>query len=62
MAWCSYAKALQARHINVSLTKAVAAQFDLGHRGLDSLVRASPHYFNTDEEIAELVAVVATMG
>ena len=54
--------ALQARHINVSLTKAVAAQFDLGHRGLDSLVRASPHYFNTDEEIAQLVAVVATLG
>jgi cysteine desulfurase / selenocysteine lyase len=53
--------ALRARKINVSLTKAVGAQFDLGHRGLDSLVRASPHYFNTDEEIGALVEVVATL-
>ena len=53
--------ALAARNVNVSVTKAVAAQFDLGARGLDSLVRASPHYYNTEAEVHQLVEVVASL-
>lgn len=37
--------------INVSVSQASSAQIDLPHRGLSSVVRASLHAFNTEEEI-----------
>lgn len=45
--------------VNVSVTQAASARFDFPQRGLDALVRASPHYFNTESELAKLVEVVA---
>lgn len=44
--------------INVSVIDTLSAQIDFTGRGLDQLVRASVHYFNTDEEIARVVDAV----
>lgn len=56
MAW------LRERSVNVSVARASTARLDMDGRGLESLVRASVHYVNTDEELdrfADLVAEVA---
>lgn len=50
---------LRERRINVSYTNRLSAQIDFGARGIDALVRASVHYFNTDEEIERFAATVA---
>ncbi len=49
---------LRAQKINVSVSILPYAQLDLGQRGLASLVRASVHYFNTEDEIERFVAAV----
>jgi len=49
-----------ARHkINVSTSTAGSAQIDFPRRGINSVVRASPHVYNTEEEISQLCEVVA---
>ena len=50
----------QLRHqqINVSVSPATYARLDLGARGLVSVVRASIHYYNTEDEIAQFVAAI----
>jgi cysteine desulfurase/selenocysteine lyase len=50
---------LAAAGINVSVSRARYATLDLGKRGLPAVVRASVHYYNTREEVARLLAVVA---
>ena len=47
--------------INVSTATPFAARLDMEARGLEGLVRASVHYFNTEEEIAMLVETVASL-
>jgi selenocysteine lyase/cysteine desulfurase len=42
---------LHAAGINVSVSSKSSAQLDFGRRGLSQVVRASVHYFNTDQEI-----------
>ena len=54
--------ALAAQHVNVSVTEASAARLDLDPRGIDEVVRASVHYFNTDEELECLVECVAGLA
>ncbi len=44
--------------INVSVSRAASAQIDLPARGLSSLVRASLHAFNTEEEIETMLKVL----
>jgi cysteine desulfurase / selenocysteine lyase len=44
--------------INVSVSVVAAARLDLEARGLPELVRASVHYYNTEEEIARFLAAL----
>jgi len=55
-------KAASAAGVNVSVTEAVAARLDMGGARPESIVRASPHYINTEEECARLVEVVADLA
>lgn len=51
---------LAARRINVTTSSVFSTRYDMTARHLDMLVRASVHYYNTDEEIARFCAAVAT--
>lgn len=42
---------LRAAGINVSISSKTSAQLDFSRRGLSQVVRASVHYFNTEQEI-----------
>ena len=53
--------ALMEESINVSIATPYSARFDMEARSLPNLVRASVHYFNTEDEIDRLVAAVAAL-
>jgi cysteine desulfurase/selenocysteine lyase len=53
--------ALHDAAINVSVVMPSSARFDMEERGLPELVRASVHYFNTEEEVERLTAAVARL-
>jgi selenocysteine lyase/cysteine desulfurase len=44
------------RGVNVSVSLVEYARLDLGHRGLPDLVRASVHYYNTENELDRLIS------
>lgn len=51
---------LSAQGFNVSVSLVEYSRLDLPERGLPDLVRASVHYYNTEEELARLIeALVA---
>lgn len=50
--------AAAAAGINVSVSRSEDAQLDLGARGLTAVVRASPHAYNTVDELERLVELV----
>lgn len=52
---------LSAAGVNTSISLVDYARLDLPARGLPDLVRASIHYYNTEDEIEQLVAVVALL-
>lgn len=49
---------LRAKKINVSVSLVDYARLDMEARGLSSLVRASVHYFNTEEEVEKFCAAI----
>ena len=44
--------------VNVSVTRISSAQLDFGARGLTEVVRASPHYYTSDDELDRLLAAL----
>jgi selenocysteine lyase/cysteine desulfurase len=54
------AAAAGAAGVNVSVSRASQARHDLGTRGLETVVRASPHVYNTVDELERLLEVVAS--
>lgn len=58
----SIAEELRAQGINVSVSAVTSARLDLEPRNLKALVRASIHYFNTHDEIAQFVEAVKGVG
>ncbi|MDJ0959791.1 MAG: aminotransferase class V-fold PLP-dependent enzyme [Acidimicrobiia bacterium] len=53
---------LAAQGINVSVSTAASTRIDMEQRGLDEIVRASVHYFNTEAELDAATAVVAQLA
>ncbi|TXK38936.1 aminotransferase class V-fold PLP-dependent enzyme [Nonomuraea sp. C10] len=51
--------AMDARRINSALSFRHFAQFDFGDKDVDWCLRLSPHYYNTEQEVDEVVAAVA---
>ena len=56
------ANALRARGINVGALGRRSTPLDMEDRGLDLVIRASVHYYNTDEEIDRLVDAVRDLA
>lgn len=54
-------KNLAKRNINVSVSSKSSTLIDMQHRGLEQLVRASVHYYNTEEEIGKLIEALKSM-
>jgi selenocysteine lyase/cysteine desulfurase len=46
------------RKMNVSITSRSSTRIDMESRGLDSMIRASVHYYNSEEEVDGLVGAV----
>lgn len=53
--------ALARQRINVSVSDAAWTRIDMDARALPAVVRASVHYYNTEEEIDTVVTAVATL-
>lgn len=47
--------------INVSVTDADSTRIDAERRGLPELIRISPHYYNTEEELDDVVAALVRL-
>jgi cysteine desulfurase/selenocysteine lyase len=53
---------LRERNITVTVSDTSSTRWDMTRRGLDELVRASPHYFVTPGQIEEFVAAVGEIA
>ncbi len=49
---------LKRQHINVSVALRTFTLLDLSERGLESIVRASVHYYNSEEEVERFVQTI----
>jgi cysteine desulfurase / selenocysteine lyase len=52
---------LKRNHISVRITDRFAARLDLERRGLNELVRASVHYYNTEEEVDRFCKILTAL-
>jgi selenocysteine lyase/cysteine desulfurase len=52
---------LTQRRMNVSVSRVASTRLDMEKRGLPDLVRASVHYYNTEEEISRFCAALASI-
>ena len=52
---------LAAERINVSASRRPSTLLDMTDRGLESVVRASVHYYNTEEEVDRLLEAVQSL-
>ena len=52
---------LAQQNINVTVSTRYSTRLDMEARGLEQMVRASVHYYNTFEEIDRLCAVIAAL-
>ena len=55
-------RALAARGINVSVSTAGSTRLDMAARGLDAVVRASLHYYNSEAEIDRFHAAISDLA
>lgn len=53
---------LAERKINVTVSVAEATRLDLIPRGIDKMIRASVHYYNTEDEIARFAEAVEALA
>ena len=54
--------ALAARSVNVSVSDVFSARLDMEARNLVSVLRASPHYYNTEHEVGRFCDEVASLS
>jgi len=52
---------LAARRINCVASLRWFSQYDFAHKGVETAVRLSPHYYNTEEEIDQAVGVISEL-
>jgi len=52
---------LREQQINVSVSRLTSTRLDMAARGLDELVRASVHYYNTNNELDQLCDAVSAL-
>lgn len=52
---------LREQGINTSALQRVSAVIDLEEKGVESALRLSPHYYNTEEEVAATVAAIGAL-
>lgn len=55
-------EALAAEAINVTVSTRLSTQFDMAARGLDAVLRASVHYYNSEEEIERFATALAALA
>lgn len=57
----AFKRALDARGINSALSFRNLAQFDFGDKNVNWALRLSPHYYNTDEEVEQVIAAITEL-
>jgi selenocysteine lyase/cysteine desulfurase len=50
------------RGVNVDVSELADTRLDLESRGLDRMIRASVHYFNTEQELARFCALIGELA
>ncbi len=53
---------LRERGVNLSTSSTAGTRLDAAARGLPTVVRASPHYYNSEDEIAQAAQLVAEIA